>query len=162
MWCEILINVIGTVIGGLLLAVILFFFNEYVFPICNISGEWNVEELTEKTSYNPYRNMKLFYKFHLLQTGNSITGSGEKIKETLSDKKTFEYERKNRTTSVISGYYERNFLRADKVYINIVENGRQRQTRTSYILKVEKKKSMVGNFLSTIADSSGQINMTKL
>lgn len=159
--CELLINVIGTIIGGLLLATILFFVNEHIFPIHNLTGEWDVKTLTEKTLRNPYQNMKLYYKFHLLQKGQEIIGSGEKIKEELSDGKTQEYEREKRVLSEINGHYERNFFGKSKVYLNIVENGKLRESRTTYILTVKNKKKLSGIFISTIADSSGQTKLTK-
>lgn len=158
---EILINILGTIIGGLLLATILFFLNEHVFPIRNLTGEWNVKSLTEKTLRNPYHNMKLFYKFHLLQKGQEIIGSGEKIKEELYDGTTQEYKRKKRVLSEINGYYERNFFGKSKVYLNIVENGQSRQSRTTYILTIKNKNLLSGTFTSTIADSSGNAKLTK-
>lgn len=159
---ELLINVLGTIIGGLLFAAILFFFNEHIFPIHNLTGEWNVKTLTEKTLFNPYQNMNLYYKFHLLQKGQEIIGSGEKIKEELSDGKTQEYEREKRVLSEVNGHYERNFFGESKVYLNIIENGQLRQSRTTYILTVKNKKSLAGSFTSTISDSSGRAKLTKL
>lgn len=158
---EILINVIETIIGGLLLTVILFFINEHVLPIHNLTGEWDVESLTEKTLRNPYKNMKLYYKFHLLQKGQEIIGSGEKIKEKLYDGKIQEYNREKRVLSEINGHYQRNFFGRNKVFLNIVENGELRQSRTTYILTVKNKKEIFGTFISTIADSSGSTKLTK-
>lgn len=160
--CELLINVLGTIIGGLLLATILFFFNEHVFPIHNMTGEWNVNTLTIETLYNPYKNMNLYYKFHLLQKGQEIIGSGEKIKEKLSEGKTQEYEREKRVLSNVNGHYERNIFGKSKVYLNIIEDGQLRQTRTTYILIVNDKKSLSGTFTSTTSDSSGIANFKKL
>lgn len=159
--CEILINVIGTIIGGLLLTVILFLINEHILQIHNLTGEWDVKSLTEKTLRNPYKNMTLYYKFHLLQKGQEIIGSGEKIKEVLSDGKTQEYDREKRVLSEINGYYKRNFFGKSKVYLNIVENGELRQSRTTYILTLKNKKEISGIFISTVADSSGSTKLIK-
>lgn len=158
---EIAISIIGTVVGGLFLAGILFFINEHIFPLHNLTGEWDVTTLTEKTLYNPYQNMKLYYKFHLLQKGQEIIGSGEKIKETLSTGRTDVYKRDKRTLSVVNGYFERNIFGANKVYLKIIEYGRLRQTRTTFILKVKNKNTLIGTFISTAADSSGQTILKK-
>ncbi len=106
--------------------------------------------------------MNLYYKFHLLQKGQEIIGSGEKIKEELFDGKTQEYEREKRVLSEVNGHYERNFFGKSKVYLNIVENGQLRQSRTTYILTVKNKKSLAGSFTSTISDNSGRAKLTKL
>lgn len=159
--CELLINIIGTVIGGLLFTVILFFLNEHIFTTDNLTGEWNVTSVTEETSYNPYRNLQLFNTFHLLQKGHEIIGSGEKTKEITSSGTEQEYERGKRTLFKINGYYERKFLGQSKIYLNIIEDGLKRETRTTYILTVKNKNTLTGTFTSTAADSSGQIKMEK-
>jgi hypothetical protein len=161
MWCDILINVIGTIIGGLFLAAFLFFISEHILTLTNLTGEWKAMTVTEKTLYNPYKNLKLSYKFHLLQKGQEIIGSGEKIKETTADGITHEYLPEKRTFLDINGYYQRNIFSADKVFLNIVEDGLVRQSRTTFILTIKKKNILSGSFTSTAADSSGQITLTK-
>jgi hypothetical protein len=160
-WCDILINVIGTIIGGLLLAALLFFISEHIFTLTNLTGEWEVITVTENTLYNPYKNLKLNYKFHLLQKGQEIIGSGEKIKETTAEGKTHEYPPEKRTFSEINGYYQRNIFSGDKVFLNIVEEGHVRQSRTTFILTITNKSNLSGLFTSTAADSKGKITLTK-
>jgi hypothetical protein len=159
--CELLINIIGTVIGGIILAIVLFLFNERFKPMHNLSGEWQITTTTENTPHRTFQNMILDYKFHLLQKGHEIIGSGEKIKEKTSDGKSLEYPREDRIPLKISGYYERNFLKASKVYLNIVEDGQKRKSRTTYILTVKSKTILGGNFISTAADATGQIKMVR-
>jgi hypothetical protein len=161
MWNDILINIVGTIVGGLALAAVLFFFNEHVFSGKNLTGEWNVETTTEMTLYGKYMGMKLSHKFHLLHGGTELSGTGEKTKELLSDSTLTEYERKNRISSTIKGRYERKIFGSDKVYLNILEDGQQRKSRTTYLLTVRNKNLLHGKFVTTAADSTGQVNLTR-
>ncbi|OAV63774.1 hypothetical protein Barb4_04738 [Bacteroidales bacterium Barb4] len=78
--CKFLMNVSATIVEGLDLTFILFLLNEYAFRKKNLSGEWNTKITTEKTSRNPYRNLSIEFKIHLIQKGYELVGSGEKIK----------------------------------------------------------------------------------
>ena len=114
----------------------------------NISEEEKQEKLANENKNN-------------LEEQKKIADVFEKIKEELSDGKTQEYEREKRVLSEVNGHYERNFFGKSKVYLNIVENGQLRQSRTTYILTVKNKKSLAGTFTSTISDSSGRAKLTK-
>jgi len=160
MFNELFINVTGTIIGGLILAAILFFLNEKIFPVHNISGVWNIKTVTETTTYNPYRDLELSFIFHLVQIGNEISGSGEKTKEISKNSPPLEYERTKRTIVDVIGYYKRNIFKKDDIYLLITEKGKEREARTTYILKLISKDCITGTFSSTAADSNGSISMT--
>lgn len=159
--CEILINVIGTIIGGILLTAILFLLNEYVFPKKNLTGEWNTITETVKTSYKPFKNLKIEYKIHLIQKGYELSGSGEKIRDIKADGTETIFLREKRVIIEIDGYYERKYFGKSKIYFNINEEGRERKTRATYILTLKKHNKLVGEFISTAADSGGKIKMNK-
>jgi hypothetical protein len=158
---EILVNVYGTIIGGIALTLILFFCNEILFPIRNLSGEWEISSLTTKTAYIPYNNMRIIFKFHIVQKGLEITGSGEKVKEILANGPSYEYERDKRIIVEIVGTYKRNIFSSNKLYLNLIENGLKRSVRTTYILKAYSSNRFCGTFSSTAADSKGEIQMVK-
>jgi len=159
--CELLINIIGTIIGGLLLTLFLFVLNEFVFPKKNLTGEWETKITIINTGYNPFKNLVIEYKMHLIQKGYELSGSGEKTKDIKPNGSETVFLRENRVNVEIDGYFERKYLGKSRIYLNIIENGRKRKTRTTYILTLKNKKNLNGTFISTAADSNGIVFMNK-
>jgi len=160
--CELLNNIIGTIIGGLLFTLILFLLNEFIFPKNNLTGEWKTAIKIEKTSYIPFKDLTIEYKIHLIQKGYELNGSGEKIKDIKPDGKETVFLRENRINISIDGYFERKYIGKSIIYLNINEEGRNRKTRATYILTIKDKNYLVGTFISTAADASGKIIMRKV
>jgi hypothetical protein len=158
---ELSINIIGTIIGGLLFTLILFLLNEYIFRKNNLTGEWETAIEIDKTSYNPFKDLKIEYKLHLLQKEYELVGSGEKINETKPGGVKTTYLRKNRITNTVDGYYERKYLGKSTVYLNVNEKGRTRDTRATFVLTFKDKNNLEGTFISTAADASGKVKMKK-
>lgn len=156
------INVLGTILGGMLLTLILFLLNEYVFKKKNLSGEWNTVIKIEETSFNPFKDLQIEYKIHLLQKGYELSGSGEKIKDIKQDGSETVFEREKRVIILVDGYFERKYFAKSKIYLNINEEGRKRKTRATYTLTLKNDKNLEGTFITTAADASGKINMTKI
>jgi len=159
--CELLVNVIGTIIGGLLFTLILFLLNEYVFPKNNLTGEWMTITHVEKTTYVPFKDLKIEYKIHLLQKGYELSGSGEKIKDIKPDGTETVFFRENRVNIDVDGYFERKYFGKSKVYLNINEDGRKRETRATYVLTLKNNNRLEGSFITTAADARGKITMSK-
>ena len=159
---DLLINVVGTILGGILLTVILFLLNEYVFKKKNLSGEWIAVIKIQETKYNPFKNLSVEYKIHLLQKGYEILGSGEKIKDIKPDGSQTIFKREKRVIIEIDGYFERKYFGSSIIYLNLNEEGRQRKTRATYTLTLQDKKNMIGTFASTAADAKGKVNMKKV
>lgn len=126
-----------------------------------MTGEWKTTIKTEKTSYKPFENLSVEYKIHLIQKGYELSGSGEKIKDIKPDGKETVFLRENRVVIDIDGYFERKYFQKSKVYLNITEEGRKRETRATYFLTVHGHNNLEGNFISTAADASGLIKMEK-
>lgn len=158
---DLFINVLGTIIGGLLFTVLLFLLNEYVLVKRNLTGEWKVITIIEKSSISKYENLKIEFKVHLIQKGNEISGSGEKIKDILVDGTQVLFSPEKRVNIEIDGFFERKYLGKSKVYLNIVEEGRIRKSRTTYSLLLKNKNKIEGVFISTASDSSGRVLMQK-
>jgi len=156
------VNVLGTILGGILLTLILFLLNEYVFKKKNLSGEWNTLIEIEETSFNPFKNLKIEYKIHLLQKGYELSGSGEKIKDIKPDGSEIVFEREKRVIILVDGYFERKYFSKSKIYLNINEEGRKRKTRATYTLILKDDKNLTGTFITTAADASGKISMSKI
>lgn len=158
---EVVIDILITIAEGLLLTLILFLLNEYVFSKRNLSGEWEIKLIIDESSYNPFKDLSIYYNVHLLQKGYELSGSGEKVKEINSQNEVTEYEREKRVTIDINGYYERKYLSRSIIYLNIIEKGRIRESRATYTLKIKNKKLLKGTFITTATDSQGKIKMRK-
>lgn len=160
--CELLINILATIIGGLVLTLILFVLNEYIFTKNNLTGEWRTVIKIEKASYKPFENLTVEYKIHILQKGYELSGSGEKIKDIKTDGKETVFLREKRVLITVDGYFERKYFDKSRIYLNINEEGRKRKTRATYFLTLNDNNSLQGSFISTAADASGQVKMVKL
>lgn len=99
------VNFISAVIGGVVLALLFFFFKEKVFPLPKIVGRWYFEIRTEKTAYKPYQDMKLRYVAMLWREGHVVHGTVEKIHEESSTGER-DYVGPNRTRGEVRGYIE--------------------------------------------------------
>ncbi len=154
------INLMGSLLAGILLTLILFALNEYVFKI-NLSGEWEVEEIIHETTHLPYKDFKIFYTFHMLQKGSEIIGTGEKIRQVENEKTTTVFETDKRTRVEFEGYIEKGYLTETKIYFLIHDFGRRRETSTTYELTFNEK-SLTGIFKSTAANAKGSVIMKKI
>lgn len=154
-------NVLGTIIGGLAFTLILFILNELVFPKINLTGEWTAVLKIKKTTYKPYENLAIEYKLHILQKGNELIGSGEKIKDINTDGSQTIFQPEKRVQIEINGYYRKKYFSKSKVYLNIFEEGRNRESRSTYILNVDEDKKLKGVFTSTAANSEGDVEIIK-
>ena len=70
-----MINVVSTVIGGLVLALFFFLMKEKFCPLPNVVGRWHFEMQTESTSYRPYEGMTLSYVAVLWREGHVVHGT---------------------------------------------------------------------------------------
>jgi hypothetical protein len=159
---EVLINILGTVLGGLTLTFILLLLNEHIFKKINVTGEWKTTVKVKKTSFKPFQGLSIEYKIHLIQKGNDLSGSGEKVKDTKINGEETIFHREKRVLIDIEGSLERNFLKKSLVYLNINEHGRNRKTRATYSLAVKNTDFLLGTFISTAGDSYGVIEMKRV
>jgi len=154
-------ELIANVVSGLIFAFILFLFKEYLFPMMQITGEWETTLVIAKTLFAPYQDVDFQYKVHLLQNGNRIRGSGERIKDLKRDGTETVYEPGQRIKIKIEGYYEKKYLRKSKVFFNVIELGNEREIRLTFFMEVKNSKFLKGTFTTTASDSSGTIEMRK-
>ena len=113
-----LLNILSTVLGGLLLAFLFFLAREKCFPLPDLSGKWNFRSSTSKTKYKPFENMELGFIAMLWCEGPRIKGTVEKVFEN-SSAGNIKYVGENRTRSQVEGY---------------IENGTFRKTKSRFIL----------------------------
>lgn len=151
-WADIL----ATVIGGVILAVMFFWFREKVAPLPKITGRWYFEMHTVKTSYNPYNGMTLRYVAMLWCQGSLVGGTVEKIYENSSAGER-DFDGTNRTRGQVEGYVEKNYFGEDKLFLHVIENGHGREYTNFYELIVYSDVLMDGTFSSMAANQSGRV-----
>lgn len=156
-------DILSSLIGGLLFALIIFWINEYFFKVKNVSGEWTTLIKIKQTNNTPFINLGIEYKIHLLQLGDQISGRGEKIRDINPDGTNFHvYPNIKKVNIEITGYIERNYLKKSKLYLLIKENGTRRTTSASYNLTLNDKNRLSGFFESTAAESRGETFWTRI
>jgi len=118
----------------------------------NLSGEWNMVNTIERTSYPAYTNLRVAYHLVINQTGSDFTADGEKVSE--EGRSMAEYER---TPIHVTGSLDQN--RASATF---VEEGLRRKTsgRFEWTLTTDGNQ-MRGTFTSTAAKSSGSSVATR-
>lgn len=150
------VDVASTVVGGGLLALLFFFAKEKLFPLPDVTGRWYFQMNTEETAFNPYKGMVLRYVAMLWREGHRIEGTVEKIYERSSTGER-EYVGENRTRGKVSGYIEKNYLGADKLYLHVVEDGHGRESTNFYEVRSFSDSTMSGTFISMVADQAGTV-----
>ncbi len=151
-------GILSNFLGGLGVVVLLFFSKEVFRPKRNLTGEWEIENRVVRSSYKPYKGLRVIWKFHMLQNGDRLSGSGEKIKEIRVDNTELEYNPPERDSVELEGYLEKNYLRRSRIFINVIQVGKLRRSRATYILRWKSWKGdngLVGTFITTAGDSSG-------
>lgn len=103
-------DILATVIGGGLLALIFFILRERVYKTIDLDGSWTYDQKTEISAYNPYKDMTVRFLILLSRDGNTIYGSAEKIYDKTADGKERTYQGKYRTIAKINGHIEKRYL----------------------------------------------------
>lgn len=151
-----LYSLLATVSGGALLALLLFWLKEKVFPIPKVTGQWFFQMRTVNTAYRPYNGMILRYIAMLWTEGNRIEGTVEKIYENSSTGERC-YEEKNRTRGVVKGFIQKNYFSKDRVELHVIEDGHGRESTNFYSLALTSDKEMSGSFTSMVAAQTGEV-----
>lgn len=150
-------DILATIIGGLLLALIFFFLKEKFFPIPAIMGTWRLIQNTELTQYIPYHKMELEYRVLLRIEGSKVFGTLEKVREKSSTGERT-YVGEHRSRGLIEGYVEKNIFGKDRVQLHVYERNHKRQSSTLHILTIIKENDdwkLIGEFSSTVANQTG-------
>ena len=113
----------------------------------DLTGNWNVVNTVEQTSYGAYRNMQIGFNVSINQTGNDFTGQGEKISENGRS-----LPAAGRTPIVVKGTID-----GDRVEATFSETGATRKTNGRFVWRIDKASGgLTGTFVSTAARSSGK------
>ena len=157
---QALYDVLATITGGIILSFMFFIFSDYVSTIPNLNGKWRVKLEIANTEYSKYENLKIYYDVILYQKGYEVYGTGEKVMEVNQD--TLKYIGQRRVRIEVQGYIDKNYLSKDALIIHTIEEGRKRESTTFYDLIKFDEDYMSGNFISTIANTSGPTEWTRL
>jgi hypothetical protein len=147
-------NIISSSIAGLIVIFIIFIYKEKIKKITDFSGLWYIKTVTKETKYNTYKEMILIYQITLLQKGQDLEGTAEKIYEKTEKKGSKKYIGKKRICSKVEGYIERNYFGADKIFIHAIEKGQERESTIFYTIS-KKCGKFEGSFTATAGDSKG-------
>lgn len=148
-------SIISTVLGGLLLAFVLYLLKEYFWGLPKLNGNWIFEIVTTGTDFNPYQDMMLRYYVLLIQDGKDIKGTGEKVYEK-SSKQEIEFTGKNRSRIEIYGIIKKNYFSKDTIEIHYDETNEVRKSSSIHNLCIQNSNNMNGSFVSTIANQQGR------
>jgi len=118
----------------------------------NLTGEWRLVNIIEKTSYPQYANLRPGYRLAITQTGRGLTAEGEKLSENDRSLETFE-----RTPIHVTGW-----VNEDGVSTTFVEEGSRRKTSGRFDWSITTNGNQLsGTFVSTAAKSSGSSVATR-
>jgi hypothetical protein len=118
----------------------------------NLNGAWSVVNTVEKTSYQPFANLRIRYRLIVSQNGTRFTAEGEKLMENGRPLPT-----DGRTTLHITGTVE-----GETIGARFVEEGAHRKTSGRFVWRLERDGTLMkGTFVSTAANSSGTSVATK-
>lgn len=151
------INLISTVLGGLILTLILFWIKEKLRPLPEITGHWYFKIHTKDTSFQPFSDMELTYEAMIWTEGHVVHGTAEKIYEKSSTGEQ-EYIGERRVRATIRGYIEKNYLGQHRLFLHVVEAGEMRESTCFHQLEFAPNDCMVGTFTSTVAKQSGAVS----
>jgi|TARA_B100000315_G_scaffold200855_1_gene193166 hypothetical protein len=157
---EFVLDILATITGGIVLSFLFFIFSDFIHKTPNLSGRWYFVNETESTSYKKFKGLKVYYTVLLMQEGNNVYGTGEKIKDDLNGEIS-NYSGSKRVHIKIAGHLKNNFLTKDTLNIHYTEKGSLRPSSTLHNLIRFDDEYMSGKFYSTIADSEGKIKWTR-
>ena len=145
-------EVVANVIAAFIISFIFLIISDFVFSPPNLNGKWEMVLKVKDSNYSSYKGLLLKYDVFLIQNGNHVTGTAEKIGEF--DKGIFKkYSVPIR--SEIQGTITNKYFQKDVLNIHFLEFG-ERRTITSYFeLTRFNDEYMAGEFSSSAANSIG-------
>ena len=146
-------EVLGNVIAAIIISLLFFFVSDFVFSPPNLNGKWEMVLKINDTEYSKYEGLLLKYDVYLVQNGDQIEGSAEKIGEIKGGLLDM-YSSPIR--SEVKGSITRKYFDKDILNIHIIEYGQNRTTSSYFKLIRFSDEYMVGSFSSSAANSKGE------
>lgn len=154
-------EIIKAVMSGVILAFMFFIWNDFFYRTDNLAGAWQFSATIDSTTYRPFEGMRLYWRVILVQEGDVLTGTGEKISEFTAAGGEFEYEPKDRTRIDIVGTIRYKFFSPNEVQLHYKEHGAVRESSTFLELQIISENQLLGSFHSTAANSRGKAEWTR-
>ena len=115
--------------------------------IPDLTGNWNVVNTVEQTSYHAYKNMQVGFNVSINQSGKDFTGKGEKISENGRS-----LPATSRTPIEVKGTID-----GDRVEATFSESGAMRKTNGRFVWRIDKtNRGLNGTFVTNAARSRGK------
>lgn len=112
----------------------------------NLTGKWSVVNTIQKTSFQPFRDLKIGFDLAINQSGNSFTGKGQKVSENGRSLPV-----QSRTPIEVKGS-----INGNRVEATFFENGSVRKTNGRFVWQLDSTGGLNGTFISTAANTSGK------
>ena len=80
-WQQVLSDVVGNAISGVIIAALAFFTIDQFYKTPDLNGLWELETQVTGTSYKPFDKLKVKYQIVLIQDELKLSGTGEKFSE---------------------------------------------------------------------------------
>ena len=149
-----------TILGGIFLALLFFFFNDVCFGLPSLDGKWTVHgDVIQSKKWQGYRSDFIVL---IQQSGESVKGSAEKISETDPDGKVLRYDIEKRVQATFTGYITKKFFGRNRLVVHWDEKGRKMTLEEIQIMKILNDDHIEGTFATTRGEHSGKITWTKL
>ena len=158
---DIVKNIFASIISAILITVIFALWSDFKFREYDLTGHWTLKTITKITSLEAYKNMELNYYVLIAQADNEIILKAEKIKEKTTNHRVKKYNGKNRTFLECTGRKKYNYFSKNKLVLNCNEIGKKRKSTMILDLKINNRNELIGNFISSVADSKGTIKLRR-
>ena len=152
-------EVIGNVVAAIIISLLFFFISDFVFSPPNLNGKWEMVLKIDDTKYSKYEGLMLKYDVYLVQNGDQIEGTAEKIGE-IKDGEINKYSSPIR--SEVKGSITKKYFDKDILNIHILEYGQNRTTSSYFKLTRFSDEYMAGSFTSSAAKSEGNSEWFRL
>jgi hypothetical protein len=151
---DLLLNVIGTVIGGIILSVLGFLYADLIYPMPSLTGGWKMTQTTKHGPKDVVKGVTVFSNLQLFQQGCQITGSGNLIRHLdPGQKDTILYSTEKKIRLDATGYLTQNLLSHPTADFSITQYNDSGSATFTLILTAIDHNHLVG-FFSNDADST--------
>ena len=152
-------QVVGAFVTTIALSLGFMFFNDFIAPPPDLSGNWKFTVTYENTSREGFKDLGVTYQVLLIQEGLTLSGSGEKVSEGGPTQDRLDYSNATLRPQIdIVGSVIRNYFSLDVLVLHYREkNEASRSSSTVHRLVLCGREAMAGDFSSTIADTSGPV-----
>ncbi len=152
---DLSVEIVGSIIGGAILALVFFICSDFVFKSPDLNGRWLMAKTVTETQHDSYKDLIVLYEVVLRQDGLRLSGTAEKVAE-IHNGNLFKYDYEKRVRVELEGAIDRNYLSKDRVNIHWVEHGRKRDSSSLLQISRFNDEYMKGRYSSTVARSSGE------